>query len=49
MYFEISPLTLTLQSIRLPHIVGRMGRLEAIDKKYFLIVAKDFYSNQVQI
>ncbi|XP_033632694.1 huntingtin-like isoform X2 [Asterias rubens] len=31
----------------LPHIVGRMGRLEAIDKKYFLVVAKDFYTNQV--
>jgi huntingtin len=31
----------------LPHIVGRMGRLEAIDKKYFLIVARDFFLNQV--
>ena len=32
---------------RFPHIVGRMGKLEAIDTKYFLASALDFFRNQV--
>ncbi|XP_072177779.1 huntingtin-like [Diadema setosum] len=31
----------------LSHVISRMGKLEPMDRKYFVLVAKDFYNTQV--
>lgn len=39
----------TLTLLRFSHVVSRIGKLENIDRTYFLITATDFYHNQVRI
>ncbi|XP_041477605.1 huntingtin-like isoform X1 [Lytechinus variegatus] len=31
----------------LSHVINRMGKLEPVDRKYFILAAKDFYNTQV--
>jgi hypothetical protein len=37
-----------LTLLRFQHVVSRIGKLENIDRTYFLITATDFYHNQVR-
>lgn len=41
--------TFYLNFLRFSHVVSRIGKLESIDRTYFLITAMDFYHNQVRI